>query len=276
MKKILFILVLSMICIFSIPASAEAASKIKKTVIEGETCTIRTPSVGKKISSVTISNKSKNKAYLSAKRTKDKKAVSLKGLKAKGSPITVTVKVGKKKYKYSITVAAKPSASGVKKPTSGTVETYHNNGATCVCGGAWKQVTLTDTYKPAFWYLGTAEELKDDTAQTWTMDKVATDCYYPLRVSAVEAGYNYDHSDLNWRGYDASDVVALGRGSIPFKYNGVTILQGAVYDQTAEGSLQWATARGGKVAKMSVNNYKQTQVINTGFYRCAKCGAIKQ
>lgn len=274
MKKILFTLVLSMICIFSVPASAEAASKIKKTVIEGETCTIRTPSVGKKISSVTISNKSKNKAYLSAKRTKDKKAVSLKGLKAKGSPITVTVKVGKKKYKYSITVAAKPSASGVKKPVSNTVKKYVNNGATCVCGGAWKQVTLTDTYKPAFWYLGTAEELKDDTAQTWTMDKVATDCYYPLRVSAVEAGYNYDHSDLNWRGYDSSVDVALSMNTIPKSYKGLIILQGNAYPITT--GLQWATARGGQVAKMSVDNYKQTQVINTGFYKCVKCGAIKQ
>lgn len=274
MKKILFTLVLSMICIFSVPASAEAASKIKKTVIEGETCTIRTPSVGKKISSVTISNKSKNKAYLSAKRTKDKKAVSLKGLKAKGSPITVTVKVGKKKYKYSITVAAKPSASGVKKPVSNTVKKYVNNGATCVCGGTWRQITLTDSYKPAFWYLGTAEELKDDTSQTWTMDKVATDCYYPLRVSAVEAGYNYDHSDLNWRGYDVSTDIALSMHTIPSSYNGLAILQGNAYPNT-EGVL-WTTARGGKVAKMSVNNYKQTQVINTGFYKCAKCGAIKQ
>ena len=274
MKKSLFIFVLSMICIFSMSASVEAASKIKKTVIEGETCVIRTPSVGKKISSVSISNKRTNKTYLSAKRTKDKKAVSLKGIQAKDKPITVTVKVGRKKYQYSVTVAMSPSASEAKKPVSDTVKPYHNNGATCKCGGAWKKLTLTETTKPSFWYLGTAEGLKDDTAQTWSKDKVTTDCYYPLRVSAVEAGYNYDHTDLNWRGYESSVDVALNMNTIPKTHNGLYILQGQVYP--IETGLQWTTARGGKVAKMSVDNYKQTQVIDTGFYKCVKCGAIKQ
>ena len=274
MKKILFTLVLSMICIFSMSASVEAASKIKKTVIEGETCVIRTPSVGKKISSVSISDKRTNKTYLSAKRTQDKKAVSLKGIQAKDNPITVTVKVGKKKYQYSVTVAMKPSASEAKKPVSDTVKPYHNNGATCKCGGAWEKLTLTETTKPSFWYLGTAEGLKYDTAQTWSKDKETTDCYYPLRVSAVEAGYNYDHSDLHWRGYESSIDVALDNGTIPMTLDGKNILQGHKYP-TPEG-LQWTTARGGKVAKMSVDNYKQTQVIDTGFYKCIKCGAIKQ
>lgn len=273
MKKIVFTFVLSMICIFGMSASVEAASKtIKKTVIEGETCEIRTPSVNRKISSVSVAKS--GKAYLSAKRTKDKKAVSLKGIQAYDKPITVTVKVGKKKYKYSVTVAMSPSASEAKAPVSDTVKAYHNDGVTCTCGGAWEKITLTDTYKPSFWYLGAAETLKDDTAQTWTKNAVTTDCYYPLRVSAVEAGYNYDRSDLKWRGYDDSGEVALCKGTIPMTLDGKNILQGHKYPTTE--SLQWTTARGGQVAKMSVDNYAQTQVIDTGFYKCVKCGAIKQ
>ena len=70
MKKVLFSLVLAMICVFGVSTSADAATKtIKKTVIEGESCTIRTPAMNKKISSVSVSKA--NKTYLSAKRSKD-------------------------------------------------------------------------------------------------------------------------------------------------------------------------------------------------------------
>ena len=274
MKKVVFSLVLAMICVFGVSTSADAAAKtIKKTVIEGESCVIRTPAMNKKISSVSVSKA--NKTYLSAKRSKDKKSFTLTGIQAKNSPIAVTVKVGKKKYKYSVTVAmAWTDGSTPAKPVSDTVKKYVNNGAACTCGGAWEKITFTDTYKPSFWYLGYATNLKDDTAQTWTKDKVTTDCYYPLRVSAVEEGYNYDRTDLNWRGYNDSADVALSMDTIPKFYKGVSILQGNMYP--IETGLQWATARGGQVAKMSVDNYTQTQVVDTGFYKCVKCGAIKQ
>lgn len=277
MKKVLFSFVFAIIVVFVVPASANAAAKtINKTVIEGKSCSVRTPAVNKKISSVSVSKK--NKKYLTAKRSKDKKSITLKGVRAKSSPVTVTVKVGKKKYKYRVTVAKAwtDSAAAPSKPVSPTVKKYVNNGNTCVCGGKWERVTFTDTYKPSFWYLGYAEELEDDKPQTWDKDPMTKDCYYPLRVSAVEAGYNYDRTYQNHRGYESSDIVALDKGSIPKEYNGIYILQGYVYNQTTPGSLQWTTDRGGQVARMSVDNFEQTQVVDTGFWKCSKCGAIRQ
>lgn len=275
MKKVLFSFVFAIIVVFVVPASANAAAKtIKKTVVEGKSCSVRTPAINRKISSVSVSKK--NKKYLTAKRSKDKKSITLKGVRAKSSPVTVTVKVGKKKYKYRVTVAKAwtDSAAAPSKPVSPTVKKYVNNGNTCVCGGKWERVTFTDTYKPAFYYLGCVKQLEDDTPQTWYKEKESEDCYYPLRVSAVEAGYNYDRTYQNHRGYESSTDVALAMGAIPKTYNGVYVLQGDMYP--LKTGVQWTTDRGGQVARMSVDNFEQTQVVDTGFWKCSKCGAIRQ
>lgn len=280
MKKYVITLILSIIVSLSISSSAVAATKtIKKTVVEGESCVVRTPATDKKISKVSVAKS--GKSNLSAKRVSGKKAVKLTGKLASDTPITVTVKVGKKKYKYSVSVVSMPknSASVTTEKPKETTKTYHNNGTKCTCGGEWEKITFTDEYAPSCWYLGYADPLKRGVAQTWTKYEMTTDCYYPLRVSAVEEGYNYDHTDLTWRGYETSQEVALSSGTIPKMLNGVTILQGNVYPLTSEDYptfLQWTTDRGGQVAKISLNDFKQSQVVDTGYYRCKKCGAIKQ
>ena len=296
MKKFIITLVLSIMISFSFSASTEAATKaIKKTVVEGTSCTIRTPKAGKKISSVSVAKS--GRAYLSAKRVSGKKAVKLTGKAASDKPITVTVKVGKKKYKYSVSVVALPTTPSTTTTTTtnttttttatttvtpspkDTTKTYHNNGDKCSCGGDWEKTTITETYTPSCWYLGYAENLKRDAVQTWSKYEMTTDCYYPLRVSAVEDGYKYDHTDLNWRGYDGSPEAALAKGTIPKTLNGIDILQGSVYPLTAQDYptyVQWTTDRGGQVAKISLGDFKQSQVVDTGYCRCNKCGAIKQ
>lgn len=287
MKKWLRILPVLFITLSFFPGQeAQAAAKtLKKTVEAGKTYNIQSPAFKKTVTSVKIAKSGQK--YLTAKKAgKKKKYFILKGKKASPKAVTVTVKSNKRTYKYKVTVVKKATADGNKTTPSDKPNAYHNNGTKCSCGGSWEKYTVTDTYKPDHWYLGYATNNNSsgqDKPQEWCRYIGSGDAYYPLRVSAVEAGYSYDHTDLaaGWRGFEHSAEVALDNALIPKQHNGVYVLHGNVnyeniltnYDYPI---VLWTTDRGGQVAKMSVDNYKQTQVIDTGFYHCKKCGAIKQ
>lgn len=282
MKKLLIVTLLILSAVFAVPSTSEAKTQtVKKTILTGKSYTIYSPAFNKKISSVKISKKYKK--YVTVKSAKNKKSFTIKGKKPYNKTIPVTFKSDKKSYCFKLSVVSlkKPKKDTTEEKTTednteDTVDAYHNNDAKCICGGSWEKYYATDNYKPEYWFLGTATGLKNDTPQEWTFDKISYDCYYPLNVRAVLEDYDYNNSkvsEVGWNIYQS----ALSYSKIPKNYNGISLLQGSIYSDFSDTSVvQWVTDRGGKYATMSVNNYAKTVQVDTGYYRCAKCGAIKQ
>lgn len=314
-KGLLFMFVLLVVALC--PLNAQAAKKakrvtIKKTVVVGDTHTIYTPAFdvkkGKmtklhKIKEMTVKKASKKQKLQAKKIVKVTKKPSkktknnyykVKGLKAGKVHIDITTS-NNKTFRYVVTVVKKPTVK--KSPAGGdgsktdttenpseqtSTEKYVNNGSKCNCGGAWKEYTITDSYKPSFWYFGYANNVSlgnGGQAQTWSREKVLASegtCYYPLRVSAVEAGFDY-HNHSNPQ--EHIDSILLRREAIPNTYDGKYIIFGSPTPITKEkspSSLTWIEDRGGQYASISVDNYAKTQTVHTGYYICSKCNAIKQ
>jgi len=253
----------------------------------------------KKSSIVTVTGKPKKKTW-----SLSKNYIKVKGKKAGKVYIDITT-ANKKQFRYVITVVAKPQSSAnessaVSSPALDVSyqagKTYSNNGSKCYCGGEWELYTVTDTYKPSVMYYGRANNVSEwnyGQAQTWDKNEWKASegvIYYPLNVCAVpldESGnvdtVKYDYHDYSGT-VDTMYTFMLHNDFIPSSFDGKYILFG---DSTLKeknlkseearfpNAVWWHRDRGGKYAKVSVDDYKQTKTAYT-CYICKKCGAMKK